>query len=95
MEISNSGNKITIVGNIKSVSDYQKIKSSIDNVLLGNDSIDVVIQDSLSITSSVVGYFNKIVLKDKVKLKMYIGNDQLVDLLDDLSLVSLFNVKKI
>jgi hypothetical protein len=62
MEISASANRIKIVGNIKSVSDYQDIKSCIDSVVATNSNIVINIKDSISITSSIIGYFNKLVL---------------------------------
>ncbi len=94
MEISTSGNTVTISGNIKSVSDYQSIKSTIDALAM-NDSITINITDSISITSSVIGYFNKLVLKDKKNIDMRIGNEQLMELLQDLNLASIFNARKV
>ena len=94
MEISVSGNAVTILGNIKSVSDYQTIKTSLD-ALVRNSSIIINIKDSISITSSVIGYFNKLVLKDKINVQMNIGNEQLMELLQDLNLASIFNAKKV
>jgi len=94
MEISTSGNTVTIAGNIKSVSDYQTIKTSLD-ALIRNSSIVINITDSISITSSVIGYFNKLVLKDKINIEMNIGNEQLMELLQDLNLASIFNARKV
>ena len=94
MEISTSGNKVTIDGNIKSVSDYQTIKSTLDALAM-NSNITINITDSISITSSVIGYFNKLVLKDKKNIEMNIGNEQLMELLEDLNLASIFNAKKV
>jgi hypothetical protein len=94
MEISVSGSKVTIDGNIKSVSDFQTIKSTMDSVVESNNNIILVITDSISITSSVIGYFNKLILKDGIKIEMLLGNDDLIALLDDLNLTSVFNVKK-
>ena len=94
MEISTSGNSVTITGNIKSVSDYQTIKSAIDPLSM-NSSIIINIKDSISITSSVIGYFNKLVLKDKKNVQMNIGNEQLMELLQDLNLASIFNARKV
>lgn len=95
MEISSSGNTVTISGNIKSITDFQTIKGTIDPMIGVNKDIVINIEDSLSITSSVVGYFNKLVLKEGVKLQLNIGNVQLMDLLRDLNLASVFNAKKI
>ncbi|MEA3330765.1 MAG: hypothetical protein U9Q29_03625 [Campylobacterota bacterium] len=95
MEISSSGNSVTITGNIKSVNDFQTIKTSLDRVARENPSITINIVDSLSMTSSVIGYFNKLVLKDGIELSLTVGNQQLMDLLSDLHLSSTFRLKKV
>lgn len=94
MEIESSLNIITITGNIKSINDFTKIKSLLDDITYKHKSITINIVDSLSITSSVIGYFNKIILKDKINTQMYIGNPQLINLLDDLNLTSTFRATK-
>jgi len=95
MQISVSSDNVKIEGNIKSVSDYQEIKSTIDSVVDTHKSITITIVDSLSITSSVIGYLNKLVLRDGVSLTMKVGNAQLMELLKDLNLDSLFKARKI
>jgi len=95
MDISISGNRVTIKGNIKTVMDYQAIKESIDSLAATQSSISIHIVDSISITSSIIGYFNKLILKDKVDVEMLVGNPQLIELFEDLSLTSLFKVKKV
>jgi len=94
MDISTAGNRITIEGNIKSVGDYQSIKSTIDGVTAQNKTIIIEVKDSISITSSVIGYFNKIILKDGIDIQMKVGNPQLLELLQDLNLASVFKAIK-
>ncbi len=95
MEISTSSNTITITGNIKTPSDFQNIKTRTDLLVSQNKEITILIKDSLSITSSVIGYLNKIVLKDLINLNMKIGNAQLLNLLNDLHLTSVFKATKV
>jgi hypothetical protein len=95
MEISVSSGVVTIRGNIKSVSDYQTIKREIDGMVTSGASLTLRIPESISITSSVIGYFNKLVQKDKVNMTMQIGNTQLMELIDELNLKALFNAKKV
>jgi anti-anti-sigma regulatory factor len=95
MDISTSGNVVTIRGNIKTVSDYQKIKSTIDTLARTHSSIVIDILDSISITSSVIGYFTKLVQKDKIDLSIKVGDPDLMELFEDLGLVSLFKVRKV
>ena len=94
MEISSAGNKITITGNIKTVSDYQEIKTQVDSVITQHKSIIINVTDSISITSSVIGYFTKIVMKDKIDVSMLVGDNQLIELLSDLSLKTVFKARK-
>ena len=94
MNIEAQESVATITGNIKSVSDFQSIKSTLDGVVAQHKRITINIPESLSITSSVIGYLNKLVLKDKVVISMSVGNQQLLDLLEDLNLASVFNAKK-
>ncbi len=94
MEISSTQNQITITGNIKTVSDYQEIKTRIDSVINQHKSISLDIIDSISITSSVIGYLTKIVMKDKIALSTKVGNSQLLELLDDLNLKATFKAKQ-
>ncbi len=95
MEISISSNIVTIEGNMKSISDFQIIKQNIDGVIENNKSLIINIVDSLSITSSIIGYLNKLVLKDNIDIRMNIGDEQLLHLLDDLNLASTFKAKKV
>lgn len=94
MEIVTSSNTVTITGNIKSINDYQSIKSTLDGLKGSNSTIVLELKDSISITSSIIGYFNKLVLKDKINVQMKVGNPQLMELLDDLNLTKTFNAKR-
>jgi len=95
MTITSSLNVVTITGNIKTIRDYQNIKSTVDAVASSQKNIVINIKESISVTSSIIGYFNKLVLKDKILLQLNIGNQELVDLLNDLNLTSIFKVKKV
>lgn len=86
---------VRISGNIKSVNDYQQIKNSLDSLTSKEKQIRMDIVDSISMTSSVIGYLNKLVLKDNVKIIMGIGSDLLMELIEDLNLKTLFQAHKI
>ncbi|ABB43491.1 conserved hypothetical protein [Sulfurimonas denitrificans DSM 1251] len=94
MELQISSNIVTIAGNIKSISDFQAIKKIVDDVAAAHKAIHLNIVDSLSITSSVIGYLNKLVLKDNIDLHVNVGNEQLLELLDDLNLTAMFKAKR-
>lgn len=95
MEITSSANTIDITGNIKSINNFSEIKNLVDGVVTQHKSITINIIDSLSITSSVIGYFNKLILKDNINIEMRVGNDQLMHLLSDLNLASTFKARKV
>jgi anti-anti-sigma regulatory factor len=95
MDISTSGNVVTIRGNIKTVGDYQDIKRAVDSLLGMHKSIIIDIPDSISITSSVIGYFTKLVQKERVDLSIRVGDPDLMELFEDLGLESLFKVRKV
>ena len=94
MEISSTGSIVTIAGNIKSIGNLQTIKTCLDDMIQSNTSITLKIVNSISITSSVIGYLTKLVYKDNIHISMDIEDKRLYDLLDELSLVSLFNAKR-
>ena len=94
MELEVSSNTLVIKGNIKSINDFQNIKQKVDAMVVNNRLIYINIVDSLSITSSVIGYFNKLVLKDSIDIYMNVKNEQLLNLLDDLNLISIFKAKR-
>ena len=94
MELSITGNIVTIKGNVKSIAHYNEIKSALDS-LVGEDKIVIRLEDSISLTSSVIGYLSKLVNVDGKELELYVRNEKLYKLLDDLGLLQLFSVKRL
>ena len=94
MDIVSSGNHVVIEGNIKSVGDYQSIKETLDALTKNQKTVRVTIKDSISITSSIIGYLTKLVQKEGVELSIEVGDSSLYELFDDLNLVTLFKIKK-
>ena len=94
MDISSSSNTITITGNIKKISDFQDIKNKIEPIVQKNQNLTINIKDSISLTSTIIGYLNKLVLKDGINIQITVGDIGLYELLEDLNLISTFRVKK-
>ena len=94
MELSISNSDLTITGNIKSVSDFQAIKQTLDKLVSTKKTIRIIIIDSISITSSVIGYLTKLIYKEEVKLSLQIGSPLLIELLTDLGLETEFHITK-
>ncbi|MBU1659422.1 hypothetical protein KKG72_10300 [bacterium] len=93
MKISSQNSIINIEGNIKSLADFQDIKNTIDATTEKYKDITININDSISVISSVIGYFNKLVLKDNINIKINVGSKKLSELFDDLNLTTIFKVK--
>lgn len=95
MEIKRNGSEIIISGNIKNTTDYQEIKDNVNELIKsGSKSIIVKTPESFSMTSSVIGFFIKVIFQDKVPIHVYVKDDRLYSLLEDLNLIDTFKVQK-
>jgi len=95
MTIKEQGNILNIEGNIKSIEDFEQIKTAVDGVLNVYDSIILNIKDSISLISSVIGYLMKLTKNEDKRIYVNVGSDDLYNLLDELNLVNEFFLKKI
>ena len=91
MELKREGNILNIYGNIKSIEDFEKIKNELEEIKKTSDKIIINIVDSMSITSSVIGYLIKLV-EEGVDITVKVKKD-LFDFLDELNLISKLNVR--
>jgi anti-anti-sigma regulatory factor len=86
--------ELVISGNIKSIEDSVEIKNALG--ALQNNGTKVIllkIQDSFSMTSTVIGYLMKLVNLDKIKISLTVGDQRLYQLLEELNLIQPFNVR--
>lgn len=97
MEVRLTGaSELTITGNIKSIDDYHAIKEAVRGIIdSGINSISIKVVDSISMSSSVIGFLLKTVYEDKANLSLYVKDERLIELLDILNLTTAFNVKKL
>ncbi len=95
MEISRNGSEIIINGNIKNTADYQAIKDNVNELIkAGTKSIIIKTPESFSMTSSVIGFLIKVIFQDKVPISVYVKDDRLYSLLEDLNLLETFRVQR-
>ena len=94
MTVRREGNVIEVEGNIKSLEDFEKIKYTIEEIM-PTKSITLSLKDSISITSSVIGYLTKLVNVDGVEVYLNIKTQELYDLLRDLDLDKVFHIRRI
>ena len=95
MQLARKGTtELTITGNIKTTADYLEIREMVTAIAGGGaTSITIHIRESLSMPSSVIGFFVKLVNRDKVKVTMLIQDHRLLELLEELSLAKLFGAR--
>ena len=92
MILTTSGSTITVEGNIKSQDDFNKIKNTVEG-MTQSSSIHFNLINTMSMTSSVIGFLTKTILKDKKSISMEINDERLYGLLNDLNLIQTFNIK--
>lgn len=86
--------EFTIVGNIKTTADYLEIRRLVlEAVAAGARSLNLVIRESLSMPSAVIGFFVKLIKRDKVRVAMAVQDPRLLELLDELGLRELFGAR--
>lgn len=97
MQIKPQGNnEIIVIGNIKTLEDSHQIKEAISSLVdHGSQNIHLKINDSFSMSSTVIGFLMKLVQHDKVKLSVSVDDSRLYMLMDELCLVKIFNVRLI
>ncbi|NPA10753.1 MAG: hypothetical protein GXO62_00740 [Epsilonproteobacteria bacterium] len=93
VELQLNDNVLHIKGDIKTIDDFEKIKSMLDDIT----SADVVlrIEDSKYITSSLIGHLYKLKDKYNKSIIVQIGNEDLTEVFEDLGLVNEFKVESI
>jgi len=93
MDIRQTGNMIEVDGVIKTINDSQMLVNAIKDASR-NGHVIIKINDSFSLPSTVIGELLK--MKDNgVNITLEVKDEILYELLDDLNLVTIFNVKKI
>lgn len=93
MTITKTENMIEVTGVVKTISDSQTLIDAIESVK-ESGSVTLKIYDSFTLPSSVIGHLLK--TKDSgVEIHTLVQDEILYELLDDLSLIAIFNVKKI
>ena len=95
MQVHSIDNKVIVEGNIKSMTHYRDLKAVIDEKAAVYSKIVIELVDSISITSSVIGYLSKLVNVDGIGLELRVKDENLYNLLDELGLVQLFGVRRI
>lgn len=99
MEISiNEGSGkivVNIDGVIKGVTDSQRFKDAIESIQAQGKSIEININESFAITSTIIGYLRKKIQVDKLDVSLRVKDERLYELLEELMLAEIFNAKKI
>jgi anti-anti-sigma regulatory factor len=96
VKATEQGSLVSVIGNIKSASDATMIRTAIQK--LANEQMEkpivLDIKDSFIITSSVIGALVKFINKDKLDIRLNIGNPELYAMLEEMELHRLFKATK-
>jgi len=95
MELQIQNNELIIKGNVKSIQDAETIKEALEKIAKKYTSIKIVLQDSISLTSSVIGYLVKLAQKDGKNITLKVANEELYELLRDLDLHTIFKIQRL
>ena len=89
--------KVSVAGTISTIEDSDSIVTHIKDAASQhpNKEIHLVIEDSYIILSRLIGSLLKLIKQDNLKISMFAGEENLVNLLKKLGLDEVFNVRKI
>lgn len=95
MEITmNELSQLQIKGNIKSPEHFHRIKEKTYEILAnGEKMIHLLIEDSFSITSSVIHHLSHLIHKETVHVTIEARDPRLYHTLESLELIEHFNVR--
>ncbi|MBO8143945.1 MAG: hypothetical protein H0Z16_05100 [Thermodesulfobacterium sp.] len=87
-------NEVIVSGDVVSISDYWLIKEKVINLVeKGNKEIIITFNDAEFLSSSIIGFFLKLVLKDRINLKLKAKNPQFRSFMEILGLVKTFQIE--
>lgn len=94
MEITlNALSQLHIKGNIKSPEHFYTIQETTKELLSkGENMVHLLIEDSFSITSSVIHYFSQLIRHEAVTVRIDASDPRLYRTLENLELIGAFNV---
>ncbi|MBB5020853.1 hypothetical protein [Desulfurispira natronophila] len=94
MRIDVDDSEVTIYGAIKTISDHESIKNVLDDVVQTHKHITIIVPESPTIISSVIGYLIKLIFMKKIQITVKVGNDSLYQMMHELELIKVLNVSK-
>jgi len=97
ISINEAGEKtvINIDGIIKGVTDSQKLKDAIESIQDRSKHIEIKINESFALNSTIIGYLRKKIKIDNLNISILVKDERLYELFDELKLVDIFSVKKV
>jgi len=97
MQLAKTGStELTITGNIKTTADYLAIRKLVTELVEGGAAaLTLHVNESLSMPSSVIGFFVKLINRDRIRVSMVIQDKRLMELLEELNLSELFGARSL
>ncbi len=88
-------NVMRLGGDVKTIENYVELKRRLTEFIAsGEKELTIEITDSMSINSSIIGFFTKIIHRDGISLSLKVHDKKLYSLLCDLNLIKFFNVRQ-
>jgi len=95
MKLEVTDSKLIVDGNIKTSADSKRLKDAIATFLHNKNHLTIKVNNSLVITSEVLGYLIKLAKQDSINTTLKCGNPHLIELLENLNLKDSINIIKI
>jgi hypothetical protein len=87
--------RLVVKGNVKTIQDTDTLKDRVNSAIGSSaTSISIEIVDSYILTSSVIGYLAKLIAKSNKSISTVVGNSELFQLLQELNVIELLNVRR-
>jgi len=87
---------VSVIGSVSTIDDSAVLKKHVNEAFDGEFSnrVNLSFIDSYVMTSSLIGYFIKLVRTDKANIVIIIHDTQLYNLIERLNLIDILNVRR-
>lgn len=96
IETAGPETRMTLHGLAKTIHDSELLKSKISDVLAADPAtrLSIYVEDSFVLTSSMIGTLIRFIQHDRADIILYVRQSELYELLADLNLTALLNVRQ-
>lgn len=92
MECTLNDHTLTIIGNIKNISDISDIKNKLRSIQ--GDQVQIITKELTVLTSDIIGTLLRMVNQDRKNITITTDSDSFLQLLERLKLTDILSVRK-